>query len=205
MAARTQQSSGSGIPFVTGTIGGAVSFVVGYLLTLIVVVAIESGDLADDVIEATGFLYYNAQFAPIEVSVDGAGGGGGGFGSLLEQEFNYLTDSQFSQALDAPSILYHLIPILVLFLGGFAVARSVDARDIQEGAIAGATIVLGTVVLAVLGTFLFSVSNSGTTTSPVLVEGVLLVGLVFPGVLGAIGGAVSTQVGSGQQQQYGRR
>jgi hypothetical protein len=184
----------------TGAIGGAVSFVVGYLLTLIVVVVIESGDLADDAIEAAGFLYYNAQFAAVEFTVDGTGGG-----AFSDQEFNYLTDGDFSQALDAPSILYHLIPIVILFLGGFAIARSVNASDLQEGAIAGATMALGTVVLALLGTFLFSISDTGTTTSPVLIEGVLLAGLVFPGVLGAIGGAVSTQLGSGQQQQYGRR
>jgi hypothetical protein len=201
MAARTQQSSGLDIPFVTGAIGGVVSFVVGYLLTLIVVVVIETEDFTDDLIEATGFLYYNAQFAPVETSVDG---GSGGFGGALEQEFNFLTDSEFSGSLDAPSILYHLIPVIILFAGGYAVARSVNARDLQEGAIAGATIVLGTVVLALLGTFLFSTSDSGTTTSPVLLQGVLLAGVVFPGVLGAIGGAVSTQVGS-SQQQYGRR
>jgi len=203
MAARTQQSRGSSPPFVTGAIGGAISFVVGYLLTLVVVVAIETDELSDNLVEFTGHLYYNAQFAPVESSVDGAGGG---FGEQLNQEFNYLTDSDFSQLFDAPVILYHLIPVVVLFAAGYVVAQSVNARDLQEGAIAGATVALGAVVLALVGTFLFSISSTGTTTSPVLLEGVLLAGIVFPGLLGAAGGAVSTQVGSSQQQQrLGRR
>lgn len=201
MAARTQQSSGVNPPFVTGAIGGAVSFVVGYLLTLVVVAVIETDDFTDDLIEGAGFLYYNAQFAAIEISADG---GRGSLGAVFEGEFNYLTDSEFSQALEAPSILYHLIPIVVLFGGGYAVAQYADARELREGAIAGATMALGTVVLALLGTFLFSTGGDTTTTSPVLLDGLLLVGIIFPVALGAAGGAVSTQVGAGQQQQFGR-
>ena len=201
MAARTQRSSGTSPPFVTGAIGGAVSFVVGYLLTLLVVAVIEAEDSSENLAEFAGHLYYNAQFVAVESSVDG---GGGAFGAQLAQEFNYLTDGDFSQTLDAPVILYHLIPVIVLFAGGYAIARSADARELQEGAIAGATVALGAVVLALVGTFVFSFNSGGVTTSPVLVEGVLLAGIVFPGLLGAAGGAVSTQVGS-SQQQFGRR
>ncbi len=202
MAARTQQSSGSSLPFVTGVIGGAVSFVAGYLLTLVVVAVIETEDSSENLVEVAGQLYYNAQFVAVERTVDG---GGGGFGAQLAQEFNYLTDGDFSQTLDAPVILYHLIPVIVLFAGGYAIARSADARELKDGAIAGATVALGAVVVALLGTFVFSFSSGGVTTSPALVEGVLLAGVVFPGLLGAAGGAVSTQVGSSQQQQRRRR
>jgi hypothetical protein len=101
-------------------------------------------------------------------------------------------------------ILYHLISVVVLFVGGYAIVRSADARELKDGAIAGATVALGAVVLAPVGTFVFSFSSGGVTTSPTLVEGVLLAGVVFPGLLGGAGGAVSTQVGSNQQQS-GRR
>jgi len=202
MAARTRQSSGSSPPFVTGAIGGAVSFVAGYLLTLVVVAVIESEDSSENLVEFAGQLYYNAQFVAVESSISASGGG---FGAQSEQEFNYLTDGDFSQILDAPVLLYHLIPVLVLFAGGYAVARFVDARELQEGAIAGAMIALGAVVVALLGTVVFSFSSDGVTTGPVLVEGVLLAGVVFPGLLGAAGGALSTQVGSSQQQQLGGR
>jgi hypothetical protein len=201
MATRTQQSSGIDPPFLSGAVAGAVSYLVGYILTLVVVVVAESDQFTNDLIESAGFLYYNAQFANVETSVDG----GGAFGAALEQEFNYLTDSSLSSSVDAPAILYHLIPILVLVGVGYAVARQVHATDLVEGAVAGASLVLGTVVLALLGTFLFSLGGNGGSVSPVLFDGVLLVGLVFPGVFGAVGGAISTQVGSNQQQQYGRR
>jgi hypothetical protein len=199
MAARTQQSSGISPPLQFGAIFGAISFVVGYVLTLLVVVAIEADEFTDDLLETTGWLYYNAQFANIETSAEG----GGEFGELFEEEFNYLTDSGgFGGAadLEAPAVLYHLIPIVVLLVAGFAVARYANASSLQEGAVAGATLVLGTVVLALIGTFLFTNSGNGFSASPVLVDGIVFVGILFPAVLGAVGGAVSTVVGSSQQQ-----
>lgn len=201
MAARTRQSGGIDPPFVTGAIGGAASFVVGYLLTLVMVATVESDDFTEDLIEGAGFLYYNAQFVPIEISSDGSAGG---FEALFEGEFNYLTDSEFSGTIEAPEILYHLIPVVVLFAGGYVIAQSVSARTPQKGAVAGATMALGTAVLALLGAVLFSVSGDGTTISPVLLEGVLLAGVLFPGLLGAAGGAVSGQLSPGRQQRYRR-
>jgi hypothetical protein len=78
---------------VTGAIGGAISFVAGYLLTLVVVAVIEAEDSSENLVEFAGHLYYNVQFVAVESRVDG---GGGGFGAQLAQEFNYLTDGDFS-------------------------------------------------------------------------------------------------------------
>ena len=182
MAARGQQSSGLDPRLTSGAVFGVASFLVGYLTTLVVVAV---GEDVDDLIEGAGFVYYNAQFADVE-------------SELIE--FNYLTDSDFEGFLEVSSIIYHLIPILVLTAAGFVLARRVGAREPPEGALAGAALVVGTVVLALLGTFVFDAQN----VSPVPVEGLLLVGVVFPGVFGAIGGVLSTVVGdSGSQRGRG--
>jgi len=178
MAARSQQSSGLDPRLQFGAIFGVASFVVGYITTLVVVAL---GEDTDDLIEQAGWVYYNAQFADVEVDA------GGLFGVELEQEFNLLTDN----GLDVPSIVYHLIPVVVLIAAGFVLARRVGARKPQEGALAGAALALGTVVMAVIGTFVFSAQE----TSPVFVESLLLVGIVFPGVFGAVGGALSAILG----------
>ena len=187
MAARGQQSSGLDPRLTFGAIFGVASFLVGYVTTLVVAAV---GEDLDDLIEEAGWLYYNAQFADIEL---GGGEFGEFFGIDFDQEVNLITDN----GLDVPSIVYHLIPILVLTAAGFVLARRVGAREPPEGALAGAALVVGTVVMALLGTFLFEAQD----TSPVLVEGLLLVGVIFPGVFGAIGGVLSTVVGDNGSQR----
>ncbi|WP_436935261.1 transporter [Halovenus marina] len=175
--ARRQQTQGTDeIPYVQGAIYGAVAFVIGYLITLVVVSTQEAEALTEELVEASGWLYYNAQFVDVEAA-----------GST----FNYLSSDLVQ--LEAPTILYRLIPVVVLLGAGFALANQVNVREPQEGALAGATIALGTVVLAIVGTFVFEISQGGSSAGPPLVNSVLLVGLVFPAVLGGLGGVLATQ------------
>ncbi len=184
-----------GPPVKEGAIFGVASFIVGYIVTLIVVAVGESDELSDNLVEAAGWLYYNAQFANLQVTAQAAGG-------TRTSTFNYLTDSMlFSESVNSvsvPAVVYHLIPIVVLVAAGVAVANYVGAREMSNGAIAGATLALGTVLPALLGTVLLSVENAAfgftLTQSPALVPGVLLVGLLYPAVFGAIGGVISTEL-----------
>lgn len=184
-----------GPPVKEGAIFGVASFIIGYIITLIIVALGESDDISENLIEASGWLYYNAQFANLQVTAQAGSGS-------RSSSFNYLTDSTlFSESINAvsvPAVVYHLIPILVLVGAGVAVANYVGARELSDGAVAGATLALGTVLPALLGTIIFSVENSifGLTVSqsPALVPGVLLVGLLYPAVFGAIGGVISTQL-----------
>jgi|AntDeeMinimDraft_4_1070355.scaffolds.fasta_scaffold00008_72 hypothetical protein len=191
MPADQDQSEMAGLPLKQGAVYGALSFVVGYLITAVVIVIGETEEFTEDMLETTGWIYYNAQFADIETTVDG-----GELGALAETSFNYLTDDQiFGQAvgLDVPSVVYHLIPVAVLVATGYVLATEVNAQEITDGAVAGATLSLGTTVLAVVGTFLFTINEQSLSISPVLIDSVLLVGVVFPVVFGAIGGAISTE------------
>lgn len=172
-------------PVVQGAIAGAASFVVGYLVTLVLFVATE--DSSDNLMEVAGWVYYNAQFTEVVT-------GGGG----MEVSVNFVTGSgggMTQASTELPGIVYHLVPVVVLVGAGFVLAQQANAIEPTNGAIAGATLALGVVVLALIGTFVFQTSQSGgVSTSPDLVKSILLVGLAYPAIFGALGGALSTQL-----------
>lgn len=194
MVARSQQGLTDSLPLKLGAIYGAGSFVAGYIVTLAIVMITESGEFTDDLIEFSGWLYYNAQFANVEISVTGDDAG---FAALLDgSTFNYLTDNEiFSEPISmaTPSIVYHLIPVVALVFFGFILAQKVGVRTPRDGAIAGATLCLGVLPLALLGTFIFSIQEDSLELAPILSDSLIFVGILFPLVFGAIGGALSTR------------
>jgi hypothetical protein len=192
MSGRNQQRTLDKIQFKQGGILGAGSFIAGYVITLIVVALGEAEEITEDLIEAGGWFFYNAQLTDVELSVEGDGLEALADGTTV----NYVTGGgSFGEQVttDVPSIVYHLIPVLVLVGFGFAIARYVDAQTAEEGALAGVSLVVGTVPLSIVGTFLFSVNQDGATLAPVLTESVIFVGFLFPLVLGAVGGVLSAR------------
>jgi hypothetical protein len=91
------------------------------------------------------------------------------------------------------ALLYVLVPVLLLVAGGLA-ARLADADSPGEGAAAGATVVVGYVVLAAVGTVLaaHAIGDTGSGIAPDPVTGVLLAGVVYPLVFGGVGGALAS-------------
>lgn len=200
MSIRPQQVGPVEVPVVTGAIAGALSVVTGYLVTLVVVAIAESDSIFDDLLASAGWVYYNAQFVNAELVIErdeDAGVLEDFFAGLAEHEFNLVTgDGATAEMVDlaAPALLYHLIPVVAFLVAGFVVARRVGAVDGVQGAVAGASLVLGAVVVALLGTFVFTLSDNGAAISPLFLEGVVLAGIAYPGLLGALGGFLSTQV-----------
>lgn len=94
------------------------------------------------------------------------------------------------------------MPILVLLSAGFILVTYADIDSEIIGIMSGASIVSGTVVLAVLGTFVFEITETveladvDVTYAPPLLESIIFVGILFPVIFGAIGGLVATQVES---------
>jgi hypothetical protein len=124
--------------------------------------------------EVLGWFYYNAQFVNVEQP------GGGSF-NLFDQQF-------LMELLSVPPIVYRLVPIALLFVAGYLLATSHSARTSAQGAKSGATIAVGVVILAVAGTYVFSISQGGQSMQPSLVNSVLVMGVVYPVVFGGIGG-----------------
>jgi hypothetical protein len=161
-----------------------------------IVAAAEANDFTDDLVEAAGWIYYNAQLADVKISIPQSNDDAIP-DIVFDRTINYVTDNQVSDGgftLEMPSVVYHLIPLLSLVLFGFLLARYVGVQTTQDGALAGGTVILGSVPLTLIGVFLFSAEFDGVELSPVLLESILFVGVLFPLIFGAIGGAISAQL-----------
>lgn len=177
---------------VRGTVAGVAAFVVGYVLVYawrapavndslrgLNFLAQLLGVDAIPTWKGVGWLFFGAHGVATRFPLPG---GGTEFVNLVEQSGD-----------GTVVVLYVLVPVL-LSLAGAVTAWFVDARDPVAGAAAGATVAVGYLVLAALGTVLFThgIGNSGASIAPDPVTGVLLAGLVYPVTFGAIGGALST-------------
>ena len=92
---------------------------------------------------------------------------------------------------DAVPVALYLLPVAVLLAAGAAVAILAAGQGPRRGAVAGATVVAGYLPLAVAGAFLFAVEVGDGSAGPTLVTAVALAGLVYPLVLGSLGGALA--------------
>lgn len=167
------------LPYGQGAIFGVVSYAMGYFITLLLVAATEQ---ADNLMKLGGWVFYNAQFVDVTVS--------SGIRYNLVTGGGDLPQS----VVDLPSFVYHVVPILMFMGGGYLLARTVHVHRPKDGVGSGATLALGAVVPAYLGTVMFETSNRAYSASPDLVGGIVLVGVVFPAISGAIGGFLSTQL-----------
>jgi len=183
---------------VPGAVAGIAAFLAGYVLTFV----LKSGEVSELLTRSLGE----------------AGGGGitppGDWqvvGWFFFQMHTVATETtlalngqtQTSTTTGSVESWMLLVPIVLLAAAGFVVARRVGSREILAGAQAGATVVVGYVVLAVVFAFLTawsaSVSAFGGTASvtigPALVTGILTAGIIYPLAAGAVGGAFAAATG----------
>lgn len=168
---------------IRGTVGGAIAFALGYLGTWVLAGTKAAnitgygpfgGSIPDW--KALFWLLYDAHFVgtrtPEVFGPDGFFLGGGDLVDtvgLLGVEFLYL------------------VPIVVLAVGGAVVAARADISTPRDGAIVGATLAIGYLVATVLGLFLST--HSGIAPNPL--RALVIAGLVYPIVFGAIGGGLA--------------
>lgn len=178
------------LPVIDGSIYGIVSFFAGYFTTLVLVLAAEGDQLTDDFIEGAGWVYYNAQFAAVELRPPG----GQGASPVESVTINYLTGSGPEQlavtATELPAVVYHVIPVVVLLAGGYMLATDLGAETPVEGIVAGGSLAFGTVFLSFAGGVLFEVG----TIRPNILQGIFFVGILYPLVFGALGGIIGTRL-----------
>ncbi|MFO7927931.1 MAG: hypothetical protein ACQET5_10985 [Halobacteriota archaeon] len=98
--------------------------------------------------------------------------------------------------------LLYLIPVALLVGSGLAVGRSQGVTETADGAVAGVFVLPPYLVLSAVGTVVFRVSTEALGSSfsgqPEPLPAILLAGIVFPAVFGAIGGIVAANTGTGQ-------
>lgn len=171
-----------------GAVGGIAAYLVGYAITFvwhgstiedaidpINVIARLFGQAEVPAWKIVGWLYYSAhfvdtslQFGPIgPTTVDLIGDGGGSLESL------------------------YFLPPIVLLVAGAIVAIRVTAAT-ATGPQIGATVVVGYVISAIVGVFVFRIGANG----PALIPAVVIAGIIYPIVFGAIGGFIAQQIRS---------
>jgi hypothetical protein len=172
-------------PFLESAGAGAAAWLLGYVLTyLLVATDLESSPLnrlievfggESATYELVGWVFYNAHL--VDVTYTGISvftpprsfvGGEGGFTALL-----------------------YFVPPALLLISGLAIGRYRGVTAPNDGAITGALVTPGYLVLSVAGVFLFTVSVGGASGAPDLVPAVFVAGLVYPVVFGAIGGVLA--------------
>ena len=166
-----------------GLAGGIAAWVVGYLVVYLLNASEIENSLGSGVLEAltnenvtwklVGWLFYNAHNVTIKTP--------GFFGQSAQ---NFVAGSEEA----ALTALFVLPPVLLL-AAGVVVAWN-TAADPTSAARNGAAVVLGYLPLSIAGAVLFAVSVGDATAGPDLVTAVLLAGLVYPLVFGAVGGLI---------------
>ncbi len=189
-----RRGSNPDLPLARGAAGGALAFLLGYLATFLVQssdIPEGLGSLADALVtlgvsppagwQVIGWYYIGAHNVGIEVSTSVAG------------------QSRSGVVLSDLGPLQMVVPVLLLVVAGFFVASDAGVRDATAGAKAGLTVVPGYLVLAVVlalaSSWSFSESAGGVSASatvvPELLPAVLLAGVLYPVVFGALGGAAA--------------
>lgn len=173
------------LPLVPGAVAGLLAWTLGYVFTYLLVGSevresalnrfVEAFEGEPATYELVGWAFYNAHL--VDVVYEGFSG-------------RFLPASYIGGE-DGLTPLLYVIPPLLLIAAGLAIARYRGATDVNDGAVAGALVLPGYLVLAIAGAILFEVSAAGTTGRPDLLPAVFLAGLVYPAVFGAIGGVVA--------------
>jgi hypothetical protein len=176
------------LPLVRGAVAGAAAYVLGLVLTFLLLTIDSEVDVGEvgrgetSTLDVVGWFFYNAHFVDIDVKLQG----------FLGQSRNFISDTP----LQLPEVVYHAVPIVLLITVGFLFVSALDLGNpsVTEVGIAGTTVAVGYLPLAVVGTFLFEASNGVASFAPPLLMSTLLLGLAFPVCFGAIGGLLSSQV-----------
>lgn len=180
----SSSQSARSIPYLAGALGGAAAYLIGYLITYLwkaqqyrdIFAQIQPivelfGGQTPPPWKIIGWLYHSAHFiesrvtvGPVTTYVDLVAQGGGNL-----------------------EILY-ILPPLLLLLAGLLVARQIENQDtIVESAQSGASVVFGYVAFVLVGVIVFQVNGSGQE----LVPSLLLAGIAYPLVFGAVGGVIA--------------
>ncbi|MFC3478788.1 hypothetical protein [Halobacterium litoreum] len=172
MAQRTRTSSSLDTDHAIAASKYAVGAYVAGLAVTVVVLAIFVDGFDFDVF-GIGATFYGAHNVDIGTS-------------MLSLNFLQAATSQES----ALEILWAVPPIVLAFAGyTFANTRAGQSvgSEPMDGAKAGALVAVGYLVLAVVGTFVFTEGNA----SPKLGDSVIFMGVLYPVVFGGIGGYLS--------------
>lgn len=159
---------------------GVLAYIVGYVATLAMVMWRHGGEPIGEVLTLTAWAFHSAQFVGVSANAP----------RLFADAHNVASDPDIG----LPVAVVYTIPVVVLMVVGFLHARNAMGHHNykRHGRRIGAQIVIGYGVTAVFVSLwsireipvLFGSANAG----PDLGMTVLFMGLIYPVILGGIGG-----------------
>ncbi len=175
----------SNLPRIGGPALGVGAWVVGYLLTFVVVAPNVRDSSINQLLEAfdgtlptfdiVGWVFFNAHFVDTLVQ---------GLLSSEESAVSFIgSDGGFT-------ILLYAVPAALLVAVGLALARYQAVTKPRKGFLVGLTILPSYAVLSVVGAWLFDVSTLGVIVAPDIVMAFVIAGLLYPLVFAGAGGAI---------------
>ena len=176
------------VPIRKGATAGVVAYITGLLLVGILGIVdpeTDPGPGGAETVTDIGLLFYASHFVDMRTTTETSAG--------TESE----TYSLFAEsATQIPALGFSLVPAVVLLVTGYVVAsRFGDGSESSRSVLAGASVVIGYLPLALAGTALFEYAGGfegyHVTIGPDLAQSIALAGLLFPLVFGAIGGYVA--------------
>ncbi|MEF8853651.1 MAG: hypothetical protein V5A44_13375 [Haloarculaceae archaeon] len=169
-----------------GGLVGVAAWLLGYLVTYLLHGGNVRDALATDILEflagdpvtwkLVGWLYFNAHF--VDASVPGL---------LGSSTVNLLSGAE-----DAALLVLYVVPPVALLGAGVFLAGGTD--EPATAAREGAAVALGYLLVSLVAAFAVRITVADAVAGPVLVTAVLLAGLVYPFVFGALGGAAVAAV-----------
>jgi hypothetical protein len=180
-----QSTRTSDVPLLGGALAGLLTWILGYVLTYLLVAPdvresalnqfVEAFEGAPATYEMVGWVFYNAHFVDVV---------------FRNIPFVGSRSGTFVGGQDGFTTLLYVVPPALLVAAGLALSRRQGASTPVRGATAGLTVVPGYLVLSVAGTFLFEVAALGARGAPDLLPAVVLAGVLYPLVFASAGGAL---------------
>jgi hypothetical protein len=128
----------------------------------------QASETPGTAIKLLGWVFYGAHGVSVQVANEGA-----------VNILSLFVDS---------TLVYTLIPAVLLFVFGGLVALLKRAEGFLGGFISGSSVLLGYFPLATVGAVFATISAGGETASVQLLPAILLAGIIFPLVFGGLAG-----------------
>ncbi|AFK20114.1 transporter [Haloferax mediterranei ATCC 33500] len=169
----------------TGAVAGFGAALLGYLVTYVATSSTIENSTASQILEAlgsdistwkvVGWVFMNAH----------------GVTTTFPGLFGTTSSANLIEGIESFSVVLYTVPVVALLAAGVAAAVLSGASSAKSGAMAGGSTVLGYLPVALAGIALFAITIGDATARPDPVTSVLLAGIVYPVVLGVIGGAAT--------------
>jgi len=172
------ESVAAGVPVAAGFVNGVLTYVAGFVASIALYAVVGTSAFTRYTFAGlspgaeSGFVFYGAHFVPI---TEGA------------QTVNYAT-----QVANAGGLFVLLVVLLLLSTGYTVATRDGVPDDTWTKVLAGGSIALGYLPLAVLGGLYFTGTTDGVTLTLSFPEVVLFAGVLLPVGLGALGGLAAS-------------